>query len=100
MRLPIVSRWEAGGNRPSGPHSVEIAERRVRVRPVAGSYRFRLIDTAGSELGIIDWPAESVALGEAVNLANGRAAPVVDIYDDEYGQVSGVQATLVVDDES
>jgi hypothetical protein len=44
--------------------------------------------------------AESVALGESVKLPDGRLAPVVDVYDDEYGQEGGVHATLVVDEGS
>ena len=67
---------------------------------MAGPYRFRLIDMAGSELGIIDWPAESVELGDSVKLPDGRLAPVVDVYDDEHGREDGVQATLAVDEES
>ena len=66
---------------------------------VRGKFRFRLIDMAGSELGIIEWPAERVDLGESVPLPDGRAVPVVDVYDDEHGREDGVQATLVVDDE-
>ena len=68
---------------------------------MAGDYRFRLIDMAGSELGIIEWPAETVDLGESVRLPDGQMAPVVDVYDDEeHGREGGVQATLVVDDGS
>jgi hypothetical protein len=33
---------------------------RRRVHAVAGDYHFRLIDMAGSELGIIEWPAETL----------------------------------------
>ena len=58
----------------------------------------RLIEAAGSELGIVEWPAESVALGDSLKLPDGRLAPVVDVYDDEHGREGGVQATLVVDD--
>jgi hypothetical protein len=62
---------------------------------VGGEYRFRLIDMAGFELGIIAWSSETVDLGDSVRL------PVVDIYDDEeQGREGGVQATLVVDDGS
>jgi hypothetical protein len=68
---------------------------------VAGDYRFRLIDMAGSELGIIEWPAETVDLGDSVRLPDGQMAPVVDIYDgEEHGRERGVQATPVVDDGS
>jgi len=68
---------------------------------VEGAFRFRLIDMAGSELGIIEWPAESVEIGDAVRLPDGEMAPVVEVYDDEeHGREGGVQATLVVDDGS
>jgi hypothetical protein len=70
------------------------------VRSGRVAFRFRLIDMAGSELGIIEWPAESVALGDFVKLPDGRLVPVVDVYDDEYGREGGVQATLAVDDGS
>jgi hypothetical protein len=66
-----------------------------------GEFRFRLIDMAGSEIGIIEWPAESVAMGDLVRRPDGQMAPVVEVYDDEeHGREGGVQATLVVDDGS
>lgn len=66
-----------------------------------GEFRFRLIDMAGSELGIIAWPAASVAMGDSVRLPDGQMAPVVEVYDDEeHGREGGVPATLVVDDGS
>jgi hypothetical protein len=61
--------------------------------------RIRLIDTAGSELGIVDWAAESVSEGDNVQLPDGRAAQIIEVYDDEAGQEGGVLATVVVDDE-
>jgi hypothetical protein len=64
------------------------------------AFRFRLIDMAGPELGIVECPAESVALGESVKLPDGQLAPVADVHDDEYGEEGRVQATLVVDDGS
>ena len=63
-------------------------------------FRYRLIDMAGGEIGIIDWDAEKVTEGEQVRMPDGREVEVVDVYDDEYGQEGGVQATLAVDDES
>lgn len=66
---------------------------------MASGFRYRLIDTAGSELEIIEWPEASVNVGDTVCLGDGRTVPVVDVYDDEYGREGGVQATLAVDDE-
>lgn len=62
------------------------------------AFRFRLIDTAGSEIGIVSYAVPSANLGEMVHLPDGRAAEVLDVYDDEHGQEGDVQATLVVDD--
>ena len=59
--------------------------------------QFRLIDTAGSELGIVEQDAASVVEGDEVRLPDGRAVEVVEVYDDEHGRDGGVQATLVVD---
>lgn len=56
---------------------------------------------AGSELGIIESSAETITEGDSVPLPDGgRPVPVVEVYDDEYGREGGVQATLVVVDES
>ena len=63
-------------------------------------FRYRLIDMAGGEIGIIEWDAEKVTEGDHVRMPDGRDVEVVDVYDDEYGQEGGVQATLAVDDES
>ena len=62
-------------------------------------FLFRLIDTAGSEIGLVSWAAETVTVGDIVQLPDSRSAEVLDVYDDEYGRDGGVQATLVVDDE-
>jgi hypothetical protein len=62
--------------------------------------RYRLIDMAGGEIGVVDGP-DGVTEGESVNLPDGRPVEVVEIYDDEeHGQEGGVAATLVVDDGS
>jgi hypothetical protein len=66
---------------------------------VAEELLYRLIDTAGSEIGLISWAEEEVAIGDTVRLPDGRDAEVLDVYDDEYGRDGGVQATLVVEDE-
>jgi len=56
--------------------------------------RFRLIDTAGSELGVV---MASVTKGETVYLPDGGPATVVELYHDEQSQESGVRAALVVE---
>jgi hypothetical protein len=60
--------------------------------------RYRIIDSAGGELGMIEDPREAIELGESVALPEGGEAEVVDVYDDEeHGQEGGVNATLAVD---
>ena len=71
----------------------------VTVRHVT-SFRFRLIDTAGSELGIVSEAVPSIGIGDTVRMPDGSEAEVVEVYDDEAGQEGNVQATLVVDDGS
>jgi hypothetical protein len=61
-------------------------------------FRFRLLDTAGSELAIVPYSVPRVREGETVHLPDGRGVTVLEVYDDgERGQDGGVQATLVVD---
>lgn len=62
-----------------------------------GVFRYRLIDTAGSERGIVEHPNPQLGLGERVSLPDGREVEIVDVYDDEHGREGGVQATLAVD---
>lgn len=59
--------------------------------------RFRLIDTAGSELGVVTYQMPRVVQGETVYLPDSGPATVVEVYDDEPGREGGVQATLVVE---
>ncbi|MBE0684183.1 MAG: hypothetical protein IH589_19945 [Anaerolineales bacterium] len=61
-------------------------------------FQYRLIDTAGGEIGIISDSRPSIQLGERVQLPDGSSGTVVDIYDDEYGKDGGVQATLAVEE--
>ena len=61
------------------------------------SYRFRLIDTAGSELGIVEYEVPSIDEGDTVRLPDGSPATVIEIYDDEHGREGGVEATVVVE---
>jgi hypothetical protein len=63
--------------------------------------RFRLIDMAGGEIGIVADERHAIADGDQVALPDGRLVEVVEVYDDEeHGQEGGVAATLVVDDGS
>jgi hypothetical protein len=59
---------------------------------------YRIIDTAGSELGIVEDPRAAIREGEDVALPEGGTAEVLDVYDDEeHGREGGVNATLVAD---
>jgi hypothetical protein len=53
---------------------------------------------AGGEIGFVEDPREGIDVGDEVTLPTGGAAPVVDVYDDEFGREGGVVATLAVDD--
>ena len=60
-------------------------------------FGYRLIDTAGSELGIVTDDRAQITEGDEVTLPDGGVAEVLDVYDDEHGQEGGVVATLAVD---
>ena len=60
--------------------------------------RYRLIDTAGSELGIVELDPATAVLGGTVPLPDGGSGEVVDVYDDEDGREGGVEATLAVEE--
>ena len=60
--------------------------------------RYRLIDTAGGEIGILDDKRELIVEGDLVLLPDGISGTVVDVYDDEDGKEGDVQATLVVEE--
>ncbi len=60
--------------------------------------RYRLIDTAGGEIGIIDDKRELIVEGDLVLLPDGLSGTVVEVYDDEDGKEGDVQATLVVEE--
>lgn len=62
------------------------------------TFPYRLIDTAGGEIGIIEDSRPLISLGEVVALPDGSTGIVVDIYDDEYGKEGDVQATLAVEE--
>lgn len=62
-------------------------------------WRYRLIDLAGSELGIVTSLVE-IGDGDEVTMPDGAAGVVVEVYDDEDGREGGVAATLVVDDDA
>lgn len=61
-------------------------------------FQYRLIDTAGGEIGIINDSRPSIEVGEHVKLPDGSSGIVVDVYDDEYGKDGGVEATLAVEE--
>jgi hypothetical protein len=61
-------------------------------------FRFRLIDTTRSELGIVSYAVPNVGEGDTVHLPDGRGVVVLEAYDDEDGQDGDVRATLVVED--
>jgi hypothetical protein len=62
------------------------------------SARYRLIDTAGGEIGIVDHNRTSIEIGGMVSLPDGTRGTVVDVYDDEGGREGRVTATLAVDE--
>jgi hypothetical protein len=62
--------------------------------------RYRLVDTAGSEIGLVTDARASISADETITMPDGTLATVVEVYDDEFGQEGGVEATLVVDHES
>ena len=59
--------------------------------------RYRLIDTSGSEIGIVTDKRPDIGENDVVTLPAGMAATVLEVYDDEHGQEGGVVATLVVE---
>jgi hypothetical protein len=62
--------------------------------------RFRLIDMAAGEIGIVTDERETIGEGDTVALPDGSEVEVVEVYDDEDGREGDVAATLVVDDGS
>jgi hypothetical protein len=61
-------------------------------------FRYRLIDLAGGEIGIVADLRPFVAEDVHISLPDGSHAVVVEVYDDEEGQEGGVRATLVVEE--
>lgn len=62
-----------------------------------GSYRFRIIDTDGSEVAEIELEASAVEEGDPIEVPELGECVVVEIYDDEDGREGDVVATLVVE---
>jgi hypothetical protein len=62
-------------------------------------YQYRLIDTAGGEIGISGFDRPRIGEGETVTPPDGSTGTVVEVYDDEEGRDGGVVATLVVEEE-
>ena len=61
--------------------------------------RYRLIDTAGSELGFMDLDPEDVAEDAPITLADGSEPTVLEIYDADADpeETEDVAGTLVLD---
>ncbi len=59
--------------------------------------RYRLIDTAGSEIGIVDDERGELTEGDEIGLPDGSTAEILEVYDDEDGTEGDVEATLVVE---
>ena len=55
--------------------------------------RYRLIDPAGSELGVVEDHRPEVGVDDMVGTPDGVDAPVVEAYDDECGREGDVVAT-------
>ena len=62
------------------------------------SFRYRLIDTAGGEIGIVEDERPQIGEDDTVVLPDGDSTTVLEVYDDEHGTEGGVVATLVVDE--
>ncbi|WKZ36679.1 MAG: hypothetical protein QY332_01895 [Anaerolineales bacterium] len=62
------------------------------------TFRYRVIDAAGGEIGIINDSRPMIQVGERVQLPDGSTGTVLDIYDDEDGKEGDVQATLAVEE--
>jgi hypothetical protein len=60
--------------------------------------RYRLIDTAGSVIGIVEDDRPSIDVDQDVLLPDGTSATVVEVYGDDVGREGDVVATLVVDE--
>jgi len=62
--------------------------------------RYRLIDTAVSELDIVTIDRSEIREGDTGRVPRRRRGDGRRVYDDEeHGQEGGVRATLVIDDE-
>jgi hypothetical protein len=62
------------------------------------TFLYRLIDTAGGEIGISTLERGDFAEGDTVPLPDGTGGTIVEVYDDEAGQEGGVVATLVIEE--
>jgi hypothetical protein len=60
------------------------------------SFRYRIVDSTGTELEIASYPTLSIGPGETVYISGGRDVKVLEVRD-ESGQEGDVQATLVVE---
>ena len=62
------------------------------------AFRYRLIDKAGGEIGIVEDLRGAIDIGAVVQMPDGIAGTVVDVYDDEFGKEGNVQATLAIEE--
>jgi hypothetical protein len=60
-------------------------------------HSYRLIDTSGSEIGLVTDDRSEIREDEVVTLPSGSEAIVLEVYDDEDGREGDVTATIVVD---
>jgi hypothetical protein len=61
-------------------------------------FEYRVIDTSGSEIGLVRDERPELAEDDELTLPDGRVAPVLEVYDDDDGREGGVAATVVVDE--
>ncbi|MGZ4729309.1 MAG: TetR/AcrR family transcriptional regulator, partial [Acidimicrobiales bacterium] len=90
-RDALKQRSTASSHRPSVRSTTSLT--------TVSEYRFRLVDTAGSELGIVTDDRPEITEGESIVSPEGTSSTVIEVYDDEDGREGDVVATLVVDDE-
>jgi hypothetical protein len=79
---------------PMGEPKEEII--RIRAEGCRVPLKYRLIDTSGGEIGMMD-SERPIGMGDTIRLPDGSNGEVLEVYDDEHGQDGGVAGTLVVD---
>jgi hypothetical protein len=61
-------------------------------------FEYRVINTSGSEIGLVRDERPELAEDDELTLPDGRVATVLEVYDDDDGREGGVAATVVVDE--